>query len=266
MNRRRLIPLLVVSVLLVAFAGGYLLVTDTGEPYKWGNNTVTWNPAADALLDVSYDATDRSGKALLKRELLAEFGRFVAECPGRTYLQEPDWPEHAPRDGRRTRYAHAIVRDGAGAVAAAGLLRLTVLPGGGAMGAFRRGPLVRTCLFALDGEHVLLFNVHHIVFDGWSTGILTRELRQLYDAFSQGRPSPLPELAIQYADFAHWQRQWLTEEVLEDQLRYWRTQLAELPSLELPLDRPRPPGAAHGTGRRRCDARHSASGLRAGWW
>ncbi len=81
---------------------------------------------------------------------------------------------------------------------------------------------------------------HHIVSDGWSTGVLIRELRALYQAFSQGLSSPLPELAIQYADFAAWQRLWLTGELLESGLAYWRERLGgALPVLELPTDRPR---------------------------
>jgi aspartate racemase len=83
--------------------------------------------------------------------------------------------------------------------------------------------------------------MHHIVSDGWSMGVLIRELQTLYGAFSRQLPSPLPELTIQYADFAHWQRQWLQGEVLENQLLYWKQQLkGELPVLELPLDHPRP--------------------------
>ena len=105
-----------------------------------------------------------------------------------------------------------------------------------------RGPLLRSVLVRAGGqEHVLLLTLHHIVSDGWSTGVLVREMGTLYRAFSEGRPSPLPELPLQYADFAHWQRQWLSGEVLENQLAYWRRQLAGLPDgLDLPLDRPRP--------------------------
>ncbi|MCP4663182.1 MAG: amino acid adenylation domain-containing protein [bacterium] len=109
------------------------------------------------------------------------------------------------------------------------------------------GPLLRVGLLRLDPEeHVLLLTVHHIAFDGWSVGVFLHELAVLYQAFSAGTASPdpccgLPEPGIQYADFAQWQRQWLTGEVLESQLSYWREQLAELPVLELPLDRPRPP-------------------------
>jgi amino acid adenylation domain-containing protein len=120
------------------------------------------------------------------------------------------------------------------------------------------GPLLRVTLLKLDvspgsagfQEHVLLVTMHHIICDGWSTGIFVREIAALYEAFLQGLPSPLPELPIQYADFAHWQRQWLTgpstvlrtSGVLETQLNYWKQQLVGAPPLlELPTDRPRPP-------------------------
>jgi amino acid adenylation domain-containing protein len=104
-----------------------------------------------------------------------------------------------------------------------------------------RGPLMRATLLRLGPEHhVLALNVHHIVSDGWSMGVLARELTLLYHAFCRGAPSPLPELAIQYADFAVWQREWLTGEVLESQLAYWKRQLENLAPLELPTDRPRP--------------------------
>ncbi|MEH2267248.1 MAG: amino acid adenylation domain-containing protein [Nostoc sp.] len=103
------------------------------------------------------------------------------------------------------------------------------------------GPLVRTTLLQLGAEeYVLLLNIHHIVFDGWSVGTFFRELRLLYQAFVNGQPSPLAELPIQYADFALWQRQWLQGKVLSEQLDYWKQQLADLPILQLPSDRPRP--------------------------
>jgi len=103
--------------------------------------------------------------------------------------------------------------------------------------------LIRFKLFKLDKtSHVLAITMHHIVSDGWSTGIFRRELSQLYTAFCEDRASPLAPLPIQYADFAHWQRQWLQGEVLERQLSYWQKQLANVPPLlELPTDRPRPP-------------------------
>ncbi len=106
-----------------------------------------------------------------------------------------------------------------------------------------RGPLLRVRLLRLaDTEHVLLLTMHHIISDGWSIGVLGRELEALYTAYCAGRSSPLADLPIQYADFAVWQRDWLQGEVLEKQLGYWRQQLGgELPVLELPTDRPRPP-------------------------
>jgi amino acid adenylation domain-containing protein len=106
-----------------------------------------------------------------------------------------------------------------------------------------RGPLLRATLL-LEGadEHVLLFTLHHIVGDGWSIQVLTRELGALYAAFRQGRPSPLPDLPVQYADFAVWQRRWLTGAVLAGEIAYWRERLAGAPPLlTLPTDRPRPP-------------------------
>ncbi|WP_193196878.1 non-ribosomal peptide synthetase [Nostoc sp. MG11] len=104
--------------------------------------------------------------------------------------------------------------------------------------------LLRSSLVQLDeNEYVLLLSVHHIVFDSWSEGIFWQELTALYTAFSVGKPSPLPELSIQYADFAIWQKQWLQEaQVIEIQLNYWKQQLANSPPLlELPTDRVRPP-------------------------
>src|SRR5262249_41162121 len=104
------------------------------------------------------------------------------------------------------------------------------------------GPLLRVKLVRVsEQEHVVLMSMHHIVSDGWSMGVLVREVAALYEAFSQGEPSPLEDVAIQYADFAAWQRQWLSGEVLDEQMGYWRQQLAGAPAvLELPTDRPRP--------------------------
>jgi amino acid adenylation domain-containing protein len=103
-------------------------------------------------------------------------------------------------------------------------------------------PLLRVKLLQLtDESHLLLLVIHHIVCDGWSMDIFRRELFTLYTAFCDGELSPLPELSLQYADFAHWQRQWLQGNVLETQLNYWKQQLAEVPPLlELPTDKPRP--------------------------
>src|SRR6185295_3075098 len=105
-----------------------------------------------------------------------------------------------------------------------------------------RDGLLRLSLLRLGmTDHAVLLTLHHIVSDGWSTGILVREVKSLYEAFAAGRPSPLADLSIQYADFAVWQREWLTGEVLEGLVAYWRDQLAGAPgSLDLPADRARP--------------------------
>ena len=105
----------------------------------------------------------------------------------------------------------------------------------------QNGPLTRVSLLRLSAdEHVLLAAAHHIVYDGWSLAVLTRELTALYQAYQAGRPSPLPELPIQYADFAAWQRNWLQGEKLEQLRSRWVERLAGVPPLELPIDRPRP--------------------------
>jgi amino acid adenylation domain-containing protein len=106
----------------------------------------------------------------------------------------------------------------------------------------RRGPPFRATLFRLgEQDHLLLLTAHHIVSDGWSTGIFYRELSVLYRAFTNGEPSPLMDLPVQYADFAVWQREWFQGEVLEKQLSYWKNQLGRIPGvLHLPTDRPRP--------------------------
>ncbi|MEH2037880.1 amino acid adenylation domain-containing protein [Nostoc sp.] len=102
-------------------------------------------------------------------------------------------------------------------------------------------PLLRVTLLCIsETEYVLLFTMHHIVSDGWSMGVLIKELVALYEAFSLTKPSPLPEMLIQYADFAIWQHQWLQEEVLEKLLTYWQQQLQNLPTLKLATDYPRP--------------------------
>jgi amino acid adenylation domain-containing protein/FkbM family methyltransferase len=104
-----------------------------------------------------------------------------------------------------------------------------------------RGPLVRAALLRLaEDEHVALFTLHHVVADGWSMGVLIREITALYPASRVGEPSPLPPLPIQYADFAVWQRRRLAGRLLDEQAGYWRQALAGAPALDLPTDRPRP--------------------------
>jgi amino acid adenylation domain-containing protein len=110
-----------------------------------------------------------------------------------------------------------------------------------------RGPLLRATLLRLEQErHILALTMHHIVSDGWSMGVLFREMAALYNAFANRQPSPLSELRVQYADFAVWQRAWLLgdgrgKSPLQAQLAYWRNQLSGSPAiLQLPTDRPRP--------------------------
>lgn len=103
------------------------------------------------------------------------------------------------------------------------------------------GPLFRARLFKLGPEdHLVTVVTHHTVSDGWSIGVLIMETGRLYDAFARGEPSPLPDLPVQYADYAIWQRGWLQGEILEAQLAFWRETLSGVPALELPGDRPRP--------------------------
>ena len=112
-----------------------------------------------------------------------------------------------------------------------------------------RGPLLRCELLLLsEKEYVLVVNLHHIVTDGWSEGILIKELGALYRAYSMGDAAeydPLPEPEIQYADYAAWQRSYLSGEVLEREVEYWREQLQDVEALELPTDRPRPAEPSH---------------------
>ncbi len=105
-----------------------------------------------------------------------------------------------------------------------------------------KGPLFRAKLLCVEDEtHILLLTMHHMVSDGWSMGVLYRELSVLYENFSAGKDSQLPDIPIQYADYAMWERKWLKKKFLESQYTYWKKQLdGELPIMELPTDRPRP--------------------------
>ena len=105
-----------------------------------------------------------------------------------------------------------------------------------------KGPLLGLTLYRLEeDDHILLLVIHHIVSDGWSVVVFFRELAEIYEEFSRGNPSPLPELEIQYSDFAYWHRGWLQNEVLSSQLEYWKKQLGgNRALLEMPTDYPRP--------------------------
>ena len=108
------------------------------------------------------------------------------------------------------------------------------------------GPLLRT-MYVRAGENqsVFLLSMHHIICDGWSMGVFWRELMALYTAFAAGKPSPLAPLPLQYADFAIWQRSWLSQGAYEQQLAYWKRKLANLPTLALTTDYPRPPSLSY---------------------
>jgi amino acid adenylation domain-containing protein len=110
-----------------------------------------------------------------------------------------------------------------------------------------QGPLLRALLLQLDDDdHVSILTMHHIISDAWSKMVLVEEISKLYEAYQQDQAAPLAELGVQYADFAEWQQQWLTGEVLENQLSYWRGHLDGAPSaLRLPTDRPRPQVQTH---------------------
>ncbi len=105
-----------------------------------------------------------------------------------------------------------------------------------------KGPLFRAALLCMEDEtHILLLTMHHIVSDGWSLGVLYRELSVLYESFSAGKGHQLPDIPVQYADYAMWERKWLKKKFLESQYAYWKEQLGGgLPIMELPTDRPRP--------------------------
>ena len=114
------------------------------------------------------------------------------------------------------------------------------------------GPLLRLSVLRIgELDQIVLMTVHHIAFDGWSTGVLISEFAALYRGFISGSPATLPALPIQFPDLAYWQKQWFAEGLLDDQLDYWKKQLQGIPPLlALPTDRPRPKvwgfrGAAH---------------------
>ncbi|HGY55853.1 MAG TPA: amino acid adenylation domain-containing protein [Caldithrix abyssi] len=129
-----------------------------------------------------------------------------------------------------------------------------------------QSPLMRARLLKLkEDDHILLLTMHHIISDGWSSGVLIREIVPLYSGYVQGKPVSLPPLKIQYADFAHWQRNWLSGKVLEEQIDFWRKTLEGAPPyLELPIDHPRPPVQSANGARLRFEVdAEIAGGLRA---
>ncbi|HSU17577.1 non-ribosomal peptide synthetase [Longimicrobium sp.] len=150
----------------------------------------------------------------------------------------------APAEGFRLRVREQDLSGNADPEAA--LRRLTTSEGNAPFD-LEMGPLIRARLVRMAADdHVLMVTTHHIVSDAWSTGVLVRELGALYGAFHRGEPDPLPPLAVQYADYAAWQRRWVDGEVLKRQADYWKQTLAGAPErLELPADRPRPARQDH---------------------
>jgi amino acid adenylation domain-containing protein len=181
--------------------------------------------------DLDAEALDRSLREIVRRH--EAMRTIFAQVDGEAF-QVVTAP---PADGLRLR---DVADDAGGDVET--LLRRLMLEEARRPFDLARGPIFRATLLKVNArDHVLILVVHHIVADGWSAGVFVRELSALYEAYVTGRPSPLPELPIQYADFAQWQRQWLTGAVLDKELGYWTRRLAGHSAvLELPGDRPRP--------------------------
>ncbi|HEU0052574.1 MAG TPA: condensation domain-containing protein, partial [Longimicrobium sp.] len=181
-------------------------------------------------------------RAALRRALDAMLARHEAL---RTTFVEVDG-EPVQRIAEESRF-HLVEHDLDGHANAAAELRRLGAEEAGALFDLEQGPLIRGRLIRLAAdEHVLLLTMHHIVSDGWSMEVLTRELGTLYGAFRRGEANPLPPLPVQYADYAAWQRKWVAGEVLREQAEYWTEALSSAPELlELPTDHPRPARQSH---------------------
>ncbi|MFL5540566.1 MAG: amino acid adenylation domain-containing protein, partial [Longimicrobiaceae bacterium] len=184
-------------------------------------------------------------RAALRRALDAIVARHEAL---RTTFVEVEG-EPVQRIAEESRF-HLLEHDLGGHPDAAAALRRLAAEEAGAPFDLEQGPLIRGRLVRLaEDDHVLLVTLHHIVSDGWSAGVLTRELGTLYAAFRRGEADPLPPLPVQYADYAAWQRKWVEGEVLREQAEYWKAALAGAPELlELPADHPRPARQSHAGG------------------
>ncbi len=213
---------------LLSFAQQRLWFLDQYEP-----DNILYNiPEAIRLrgaLDVT--ALERSLNEILKRH----------ESLRTTFTAVNDRPVQVINEARDFRLSVVELRNGSPEKNEATVARLTTEEGRKPFN-LAEGPLMRIRLLRLaEDDHVLLITMHHIISDGWSIKVLIREVGELYEAYANGREAALPELPIQYADFAVWQRKWMQGERLEEQLSYWRAQLADAPPLlELPTDRPRP--------------------------
>jgi len=201
------------------------------DQYEPGN--ILYNIPAAIRLNGALDVTalERSLNEILKRH----------EALRTTFGAVSDRPVQVINEPRDFRLTVSELRESSAEKKEATVARLAAEEGCKPFN-LAEGPLLRVKLLRLAADdHVLLINMHHIVSDGWSIKVLIRELGELYEACANGREAMLPELPIQYADFAVWQRNWLQGERLEEQLSYWKAQLAGAPPLlELPTDRPRP--------------------------
>ena len=210
-----------------SFAQQRIWFLDQFEP---GNPFYNVDNALRLKFPLNVEALERSYNEVVRRH---EALRTTFQSRGGTPVQViADWV-HLPMELRDLRHLPAPERE-------AEALRMATEEARRPFD-LARGPLVRTALIQLGAaDYLLLLSMHHIVSDGWSMDVFAREIAQLYPAFCLQQPSPLPPLRIQYADFAVWQRECLQGDVFERQLAYWKRQLADLPMLHLPIDRPRP--------------------------
>jgi amino acid adenylation domain-containing protein len=215
-------------------------------PLSWAQQRLWFLDQLDHAAGAAYHmpAALRLSGTLDRDALRATLDRIVARHEGlrTTFARAADGPVQviAPSDCGFALAEHDL-RDLDQAEREQALARLSAAEAA-ALFDLAAGPLIRGQLIRLaDDEHILLVTQHHVISDGWSVGVLVKEVSVLYAAFSQGQPDPLPPLTVQYADYAFWQRQWLQGDTLHQQVAFWRTHLEGAPALlELPADRPRP--------------------------
>jgi amino acid adenylation domain-containing protein len=215
-------------------------------PLSWSQQRLWFLDQLDSAAGAAYHlrAALRLSGSLDRAALRASLDRIVArhETLRTTFAAVDDAPQQriAPQDCGFTLIEHDL--RGLGEAAQRAAVSELGASEGRAPFDLAQGPLIRGRLLQLaEDEHVLLVTQHHIISDGWSLGVLVKEVSALYTALSRNQPDPLPPLPIQYADYAAWQRQWLQGEALQRQIDFWRAHLGGAPALlELPTDRPRP--------------------------
>ncbi|MXV13445.1 amino acid adenylation domain-containing protein, partial [Xanthomonas sp. LMG 8992] len=238
------------TVIAAASRASHAIIPSTDRagplPLSWAQQRLWFLDQLDAAAGAAYHiptALRLSGQLDLAA-LQASLDRVVArhESLRTTFVSVEGEPQQviAPPDSGFALTLHDL--RGLDAVAQAAAVTELRLAEARAPFDLAQGPLIRGRLLALSAqEHVLLVTQHHIVSDGWSIGVLVREVSALYAAFLTGAPDPLPALPVQYADYAAWQRSWLQGDLLQEQIAFWREQLRDAPALlELPTDRPRP--------------------------